>query len=139
MTKTLPYFPNVVEYILRELLKNSMRAIVEKNKGLLGTMHNVKKYFEENQESLCKVLITSDPDDEHFTFAIQDQGGGIDKTNMMSSENPFIDPARPYEQYNTPRSVTSITSPPKSGGGLNKTSLNLSDENPFHSIYPNNF
>jgi hypothetical protein len=33
-------------------------------------------------------------------------GGGIEKTNMMSSENPFVDPARPYEQYNTPRSVT---------------------------------
>jgi hypothetical protein len=52
----------------------------------------------------------------------------------MSSENPFIDPARPYEQYNTPRTVTSITSQPKSGGSVNKT-LNLSDENPFHNIY----
>lgn len=61
-------------------------------------------------------------------------GGGIEKTNMMSSENPFIDPARPYEQYNTPRTVTSITAQPKSGGPVNKT-LNLSDENPFHSIY----
>jgi hypothetical protein len=61
-------------------------------------------------------------------------GGGIEKTNMMSSQNPFIDPARPYEQYNTPRTVTSITAQPKSGGGINK-SLNLSDENPFHTVY----
>jgi hypothetical protein len=49
---------------------------------------------------------------------------------MMSSENPFIDPARPYEKLNTSRTITSITSPAKSTGGINK-SLNLSDENPF--------
>jgi hypothetical protein len=60
-------------------------------------------------------------------------GGGIEKTNMMSNGSPFIDPARPHEQYNTPRTVTSITSQPKSGE-FNKT-LNLSDESPFHNIY----
>jgi len=83
MRQTLPYFPFVVEYILRELLKNSMRAIVEYNKILLGnSIQNVKKYFEENrQEPLCKILITSDPDDEHFTIAIKDQGGGIAETD----------------------------------------------------------
>lgn len=61
-------------------------------------------------------------------------GGGIEKTNMMSNENPFIDPARPYEQYHTPRTVTSITAQAKSTGSFNKT-LNLSEENPFHSVY----
>jgi len=82
MHQSLPYFPNVVEYILRELLKNSMRAIVEYHQVSLGNIHNVKKYFEENrQEPLCKVLITSDSEDEHFTIAIQDRGGGIDETN----------------------------------------------------------
>lgn len=60
--------------------------------------------------------------------------GQIEKTNMMSNENPFIDPARPYEKHNTPRTVTSITSAPKTGGSINKT-LNLSDENPFYSTY----
>ncbi|CAF2688216.1 unnamed protein product [Rotaria sp. Silwood2] len=61
-------------------------------------------------------------------------GGSIEKTNAMSNENPFYASSRPYEQNNTPRTITSITSPPKSGAGLNKT-LNLSDENPFHTIY----
>jgi hypothetical protein len=60
--------------------------------------------------------------------------GGIDKTNMMSNGSPFNDPARSNEQYNTPRTITSITNPPKGDGGLNK-SLNLSDENPFHTVY----
>lgn len=53
---------------------------------------------------------------------------------MMSSENPFHDPARQYGQLQSPRKITSIVSPPKSSTGINKT-LNLSDENPFHSIY----
>ncbi|CAF0721080.1 unnamed protein product [Rotaria sp. Silwood1] len=61
-------------------------------------------------------------------------GGAIEKTNMMSSENPFYDPARPYEQLNSSRKITSVVSPPKSNTGINK-SLNLSDENPFHAVY----
>jgi hypothetical protein len=55
---------------------------------------------------------------------------------MMSSENPFCDPARPYEQLNSARTITSITSPPKNGSGINKSN-NLSDENPFNAIYSN--
>lgn len=60
--------------------------------------------------------------------------GSIEKTNMMSSENPFYNPARPYEQLHSSRSITSITSAGRNTGGINK-SLNLSDENPFHAIY----
>ena len=60
--------------------------------------------------------------------------GSIEKTNMMSSENPFVDPARSYEQHQSSRSITSITSPRRSTGAVNK-SLNLSDENPFHAVY----
>lgn len=82
LEQSMPYFPYVVEYILRELLKNSMRAVVEYHKVLLGNMQNVKRHFDECQhEPLCKVLITSDPEDEHFIIAIQDQGGGINETN----------------------------------------------------------
>jgi pyruvate dehydrogenase kinase 2/3/4 len=74
----LPYFPSIVEYILRELLKNSMRALVEYNRISLGNIQNVKKYFDENRDKpLCKVIIASDPIDEHFTIAVKDQGGGI--------------------------------------------------------------
>lgn len=81
MQQSLPHFPSVVEYILRELLKNSMRAIVEHHKTSLGSMQKAKEYFEQTRDDpLCKVLITSDPGDEHFTIAIQDQGGGIDET-----------------------------------------------------------
>ena len=78
MHHSIPYFPQVVKYILRELLKNSMRAIVEYNQVLLGNMQNVKKSFEENQhQPMCKVLITSDLDDEQFSIAVQDRGGGF--------------------------------------------------------------
>ncbi|CAF0884921.1 unnamed protein product [Rotaria sp. Silwood1] len=74
----IPFFPSIVEYILRELLKNSMRAIVEYNKTSLGNIQNVKKYFEDNRDQpLCKVVISSDPIDEVFTIAVKDHGGGI--------------------------------------------------------------
>lgn len=82
MKESLPYFPSVVEYMLRELLKNSMRALVEYNKISLGNIQNVKKYFDDNRDKpLCKVVIASDPIDEHFTIAIKDQGGGIDESD----------------------------------------------------------
>ena len=78
----LPYFPNIVEYILRELLKNSMRALVEYHKMSLGSVQNVKKYFDENREKpLCKVILASDPNDEHFTIAVKDCGGGINEND----------------------------------------------------------
>lgn len=78
----LPFFPHIVEYILRELLKNSMRAIVEYNKNALGNIQQVKKYFQDNQsKALCKVILTADPQDEHFTIAVKDYGGGIDEAD----------------------------------------------------------
>ena len=80
--ESFPYFPSIVEYILRELLKNSMRALVEYNKASLGNIQQVKRYFADNHDKpLCKVTITSDPVDEHFTIAVRDQGGGIDEAD----------------------------------------------------------
>ena len=78
----LPYFPNILEYILRELLKNSMRALVEYHKTSLGNVQNVKKYFDDHREKpLCKVVLAADPNDEHFTIAIKDYGGGIEEND----------------------------------------------------------
>lgn len=78
LVEPFPYFPNIVEYILRELLKNSMRALVESHKASLGTIQGVKQYFQENREKAsCKISITSDPTDDHFTIAVRDHGGGI--------------------------------------------------------------
>lgn len=78
----LPYFPNILEYILRELLKNSMRALVEYHKTSLGSVQNVKKYFDDNRDKpLCKVVLASDPNDEQFTIAVKDYGGGIEEND----------------------------------------------------------
>ncbi|CAF1371131.1 unnamed protein product [Adineta steineri] len=82
MNESLPYFPSIIEYILRELLKNSMRAIVECSKASLGNVQNVKQYFEENRDKpLCQIVIASNPIDENFTIAVKDQGGGIDESD----------------------------------------------------------
>lgn len=86
MGYSVPYFPDVVEYIVRELLKNAMRALVEHHLARLSDLTLVKAFFEaERDEPLCKVLITTDRDDEHFNIVIRDQGGGIDE----SPENLF--------------------------------------------------
>lgn len=61
-------------------------------------------------------------------------GGGIEKTNMMSHERDFRDPVRPHEHTNSPRTVPSITAHPKTGGAVSN-SMNLSEENPFQSVY----
>ncbi|CAF1464016.1 unnamed protein product [Adineta ricciae] len=76
----IPYFPDIVEYIVRELLKNSMRALVEYHTVLFNDLTHVKTFFEDHrQDPLCKVLISADPEDEHFTISIQDRGGGVDE------------------------------------------------------------
>ena len=82
LNESFPYFPAIVEYVLREILKNSMRALVETNKMALGNIHHVKQYFDDHRDKpLCKVIVTADPTDEHFTIAVRDQGGGIDDTD----------------------------------------------------------
>jgi hypothetical protein len=46
----------------------------------LGNIENVKKYFDEHRDKgLYKVVIASDPSDEHFTIAVRDHGGVIDE------------------------------------------------------------
>ncbi|CAF1124390.1 unnamed protein product [Didymodactylos carnosus] len=78
LPQPFPYFPSVVEYILRELLKNSMRAVVEHSKTLLSKSQNLTTYFESNRNKpLIKVTFTSDPADEHFDIVINDLGGGV--------------------------------------------------------------
>jgi hypothetical protein len=59
-------------------------------------------------------------------------GGAIVKTNTMSNENPFYDPARSYEQRQRTDSIVSHVLPMKSTAEIHKR-LQLSDENPFHS------
>ncbi|CAF0863152.1 unnamed protein product [Adineta ricciae] len=95
MQESIPYFPSIVEYILRELLKNSMRAIVEHTKCSLGNIQHVKQYFEKHRDTpLCTIEIASNPVDENFIIAVKDQGGGIDAsddqlfTYMFSGDVP---------------------------------------------------
>ncbi|UJR35858.1 hypothetical protein I4U23_028602 [Adineta vaga] len=109
----VPYFPDVVEYIVRELLKNSMRALVEYHTVLYDNLKNVKKCFEDHQQDpLCKVLISADPSDEHFTISIQDRGGGINE----SMENIFRylftgDTVKEEKEINSPYFVYSFQDP----------------------------
>eukprot|EP01126_Amoeba_proteus_P004105 TRINITY_DN11399_c1_g1_i2.p1 TRINITY_DN11399_c1_g1~~TRINITY_DN11399_c1_g1_i2.p1 ORF type:complete len:206 (-),score=34.55 TRINITY_DN11399_c1_g1_i2:116-733(-) len=66
-TVTIPYIANHLDYILRELLKNSFRATVEEARRRSGTSF----------PTLPKVTVLIAPGVEHVTLRISDSGGGI--------------------------------------------------------------
>lgn len=57
-----PYFPLVLDYIIPELLKNSMRATME---------------FNNNPSSVPDVIVTIANNHEDFVIRVSDRGGGI--------------------------------------------------------------
>jgi hypothetical protein len=61
-------------------------------------------------------------------------GMGNGNGNAMPSQGSFYNSNRAHEQMNVPRTNASVTAQAKTAGGFNKT-LNLSDENPFHTVY----
>lgn len=68
LNKTFPYIPQPLEYIVYEMLKNSMRATVEAN---LNSMDN-----------LPPVIVTIANNDIDFIIRISDRGGGIPHSHM---------------------------------------------------------
>lgn len=65
---TFPYIPSHIEYILVELLKNSMRATVEK--------HGV------DDMPPIKIIIADGEENEDVVIKVSDEGGGIRRSNM---------------------------------------------------------
>ena len=63
-----PYVPTHIKYIFVELLKNSMRATIEKH----GTDHPPP----------IKIIISDGEKNEDIVFKISDEGGGIKRSNM---------------------------------------------------------
>ncbi len=66
--QTFPYIPSHLEYMLLELLKNSLRATVE--------THGV-----DNMPRI-KVVIADSEDNEDCVIKISDEGGGIPRSNI---------------------------------------------------------
>ena len=65
---TFPYLPNHIEYMLLELLKNSLRATVE--------THGV-----DNMPKI-KIVIADSEDNSEVVIKISDEGGGIPRSNL---------------------------------------------------------
>ena len=65
---TFPYLPTHIEYMLLELLKNSVRATVE--------AHGI-----DNMPRI-KIIIADSEDNEECVIKISDEGGGIPRSNM---------------------------------------------------------
>lgn len=66
---TFPYVPSFLEYILTELLKNSMRATVEYWAG-------------EGELPPIRVIVAHSADHEDVAIKVSDQGGGIPRSHM---------------------------------------------------------
>lgn len=66
---TLPQIPDHIQYILLELLKNSMRATVE--------FHGV-----DNDLPPIKIIIADGEENEDVVIKVSDEGGGIARSNM---------------------------------------------------------
>jgi pyruvate dehydrogenase kinase 2/3/4 len=69
ITRTFPYVPTHLHYIMLELLKNSMRATVE--------YHGVDADYPP-----IKVVIADGSDNEDVIVKVSDEGGGIPRSNM---------------------------------------------------------
>lgn len=67
-----PHFPSVLEYILQELLKNSMKATVLNHKTSKKSMSS----------ELPPLEVTICNNDEHFIIKISDRGGGIPESRL---------------------------------------------------------
>jgi len=65
-----PHFPSPLEYILQELLKNSMKANVLQHKKL-----NTEKPLPSLEVTICN-------NSDHFIIKISDRGGGIPEDRM---------------------------------------------------------
>lgn len=63
-----PYVPSHVEYILMELLKNSMRATIEKHGS--------------DEMPPIKIVIADGEDNEDIAIKVSDEGGGIRRSDM---------------------------------------------------------
>ncbi|GJD08596.1 [Pyruvate dehydrogenase (acetyl-transferring)] kinase, mitochondrial [Galdieria sulphuraria] len=70
---TIPYIPYHLHYILLELLKNSMRAVVERH--LSQNHHKNGLLLSKDNMPPIEVLLTEGP--KQVTIRISDQGGGI--------------------------------------------------------------
>lgn len=65
---TFPYIITHLQYIIGELLRNSIQAVVEKGPGSSSTVPPIS------------VLICESP--QHVIFRVSDQGGGISKESI---------------------------------------------------------
>ncbi|KAK7049311.1 [Pyruvate dehydrogenase (acetyl-transferring)] kinase isozyme 2 [Paramarasmius palmivorus] len=69
---TFPYVPGHLSHIVFELLKNSLRAVVER--------HGIDKDIEERGYPPIKVIVVEGKED--ITIKISDEGGGIPRSAM---------------------------------------------------------
>jgi pyruvate dehydrogenase kinase 2/3/4 len=87
--QTFPYFPTHLHYVLLELLKNAMRATMEKHEGnATGVIPPIQ------------VVIADGTENEDVVIKVSDEGGGISRSQMDSIWSYLYTTADPSIQHN---------------------------------------
>jgi pyruvate dehydrogenase kinase 2/3/4 len=103
---TFAYVPSHIQYILLELLKNSLRATVE--------THGVDKM------PAVRIIIADSPSNEDVVIKVSDEGGGISRSNMPKIWSYLFTTANPAvleALLNDNSSVDFTTATPLAGLG----------------------
>mmetsp|Transcript_29363 Transcript_29363/g.34569 ORF Transcript_29363/g.34569 Transcript_29363/m.34569 type:complete len:411 (+) Transcript_29363:109-1341(+) len=109
---TFQYDPSHVHFIMLELLKNSMRATMEKH-GEAGNDENSNKELPR-----VRVVIADGVDNEDVVIKISDEGGGICRSNMSRIWSYLFTTADPEVQKSMLGGSTDFsTSSPLAGLG----------------------
>ena len=103
---TFPYIPTHLHYILLELLKNAMRAVMEKH-GMVANMTLPP----------IKVIIADGTENEDVVIKVSDEGGGICRSQMEKIWSYLYTTADPAIQHDMLADHSSCSASPLAGLG----------------------
>lgn len=81
--RLITHVPSHVHYILLELLKNAMRAVVDKQGASKLSFFSPTLYARKKSSELPAVTMVIGRGKEDVTFRVSDQGGGIPRSQLM--------------------------------------------------------
>jgi len=95
---TFAYIPNHLHYILLELIKNAMRATMEKHRG--GGDDDEEAYWNESDEDVppVHVVIADGTENEDVVIKVSDEGGGIPRSHIKKIWSYLFTTASPSIQ-----------------------------------------
>ena len=126
---TFPYVPTHLHYILLELLKNAMRATMEKHYGVDG---EEEAFWNESDVDVppVHVVIADGRENEDVAIKVSDEGGGIPRSHMKRIWSYLFTTASPSIQE---RLIAFGDDSGGVGGGDGNIGVNAMKDHSIHS------